>query len=156
MRRPPIQTRRSEPGCGAAGRPGARHARLAAGATTRGWRRSSGSCSTGSPGPAIEPMRTPILEFTELHERKSGAGIVSKLFELAGRRIGRDLSASRADGEHRAGLCRGAGVPRPALAREQLGPGVPLRERPAAGRLREFTQVGVELIGAAGPPPTPR
>ena len=31
-----------------------------------------------------EPMRTPVLEFTELHERKSGAGIVSKLFELAG------------------------------------------------------------------------
>ena len=30
-----------------------------------------------------EPIRTPILEFTELHERKSGAGIVSKLFELA-------------------------------------------------------------------------
>ena len=31
-----------------------------------------------------QPMRTPILEFTELHERKSGAGIVSKLFELVG------------------------------------------------------------------------
>src|SRR5580700_4118873 len=31
-----------------------------------------------------QPIRTPILEFTELHERKSGAGIVSKLFELAG------------------------------------------------------------------------
>ena len=29
------------------------------------------------------PIRTPILEVTELHERKSGAGIVSKLFELA-------------------------------------------------------------------------
>src|SRR4051812_15895573 len=29
------------------------------------------------------PMRTPILEFTELHERKSGAGIVSKLFAVA-------------------------------------------------------------------------
>src|SRR5689334_22540900 len=31
-----------------------------------------------------EPLRTPVLEFTELHERKSGAGIVAKLFELAG------------------------------------------------------------------------
>ncbi len=31
-----------------------------------------------------EPVRTPILEFAELHERKSGAGIVSKLFELTG------------------------------------------------------------------------
>ena len=30
-----------------------------------------------------QSIRTPILEFTELHERKSGAGIVSKLFELS-------------------------------------------------------------------------
>src|SRR5437867_447026 len=30
-----------------------------------------------------EPVRTPILEFTELHERKSGAGIVSQLFEVS-------------------------------------------------------------------------
>jgi histidyl-tRNA synthetase len=36
-----------------------------------------------------EPMRTPALEFTELHERKSGAGIVSKLYELADDRQGR-------------------------------------------------------------------
>ena len=33
------------------------------------------------------PMRTPILEYTELHERKSGAGIVSSCsrFPAAGR-----------------------------------------------------------------------
>jgi len=31
-----------------------------------------------------EPMRTPILEFAELHERKSGAGIVARLFEITG------------------------------------------------------------------------
>lgn len=31
-----------------------------------------------------EPMRTPVLEFSELHERKSGAGIVARLFEIAG------------------------------------------------------------------------
>ncbi len=29
-----------------------------------------------------ERIRTPILEYTELHQRKSGAGIVSKLFEV--------------------------------------------------------------------------
>src|ERR1700691_5485584 len=33
---------------------------------------------------SYDPIHTPILEFTDLHERKSGAGIVSKLFELAG------------------------------------------------------------------------
>ena len=27
---------------------------------------------------------------------------------------------------------------------------------PGSARLREFTQVGVELLGAGGPPPTPR
>jgi len=32
----------------------------------------------------MKAIRTPILEFTDLHERKSGAGIVSKLFELVG------------------------------------------------------------------------
>ena len=31
-----------------------------------------------------EPMRTPILEFAVLHERKSGAGIVARLFEISG------------------------------------------------------------------------
>ncbi len=35
-----------------------------------------------------EPLRTPVLEFTELHERKSGAGIVAKLFELSGSGLG--------------------------------------------------------------------
>src|SRR5262249_22624973 len=29
------------------------------------------------------PLRTPVLEFTELHERRSGAGIVSRLFEVS-------------------------------------------------------------------------
>ena len=37
----------------------------------------------GFAGAGYEPVRTPILEFTELHERKSGAGIVSKLFEVS-------------------------------------------------------------------------
>ena len=31
-----------------------------------------------------ERLSTPVLEPVELHERKSGAGIVSKLFELSG------------------------------------------------------------------------
>ena len=42
-------------------------------------------------------------------------------------------------------------MPPPALAREHVGPGVPVSRRPSAGRDREFTQVGVELIGAGGP-----
>ena len=98
-----------------------------------------------------QPMRTPILEFTDLHERKSGAGIVSRLFELVGGGSAGICLRPELHGQHRASLCRGARVPPPALASEQLRAGVPLRERPGAGRLREFTQVGVELIGAPGP-----
>lgn len=99
------------------------------------------------------PIRTPILEPTELHERKSGAGIVSKLFELAG------------PGPGGAGLCLRpeltASVVQ-AFANAESDPPLPWRacscgpvfryERdPKPGRLREFTQAGVELIGAPGP-----
>ena len=111
-----------------------------------------GCSRTASLEPDIEPIRTPILEFTELHERKSGAGIVSKLFELAARRSGRNLPAARADGEHRAGLCRGAASALPcpggsaARARSSA-----TRRDPGSVRLREFTQAGVELLGRGGP-----
>jgi histidyl-tRNA synthetase len=98
-----------------------------------------------------EPVRTPILEFTDLHERKSGAGIVSKLFELVG--------------GGSAGICLRpeltASIVR-AYAEAPESPSLPWRvsssgpvfryeSDPRAGRLREFTQVGVELIGAPGP-----
>jgi histidyl-tRNA synthetase len=101
-----------------------------------------------------QPIKTPILEFTELHERKSGAGIVSRLFEL-----------------------QSAGGPAPICLRPELtasivrayteapqAPALPWRvcmsgsvfrhdETPGSDRLRlrEFTQVGVELLGAPGP-----
>ena len=87
--RPPQPSRCAARARRAADRRGARHARLAAATTTPGWPRWRRCCSTGSPGPGYEPMRTPVLEFTELHERKSGAGIVAKLFELAGARARR-------------------------------------------------------------------
>ena len=73
----------------------------------RGWLELERQLLDGFARAGYQPMRTPILEFTELHERKSGAGIVAKLFELAGAGSAGDLSASRADGQHRAGLCRG-------------------------------------------------
>src|SRR5205807_5904539 len=96
------------------------------------------------------PMRTPVLEFTELHERKSGAGIVSKLYELAD--------------AHRSRLCLRpeltASIVRAYTAAEEA-PALPWRvsmsgpvfrhETPQPGRWREFQQVGVELLGASGP-----
>lgn len=98
-------------------------------------------------------IRTPILEPTELHERKSGAGIVSKLFELD--------DGSPGDG----GLCLRpeltAGVVRAFTTASECpplpwrvaisGPVFRFERNPKASRLREFTQVGVELLGAPGP-----
>jgi histidyl-tRNA synthetase len=98
-----------------------------------------------------EPVRTPILEFTELHERKSGAGIVSKLFELAaggpaGICLRPELTASIVRAFAEAPAC-------PALPWRvsSSGPVFRYESDPGASRLREFTQVGVELIGAGGP-----
>jgi histidyl-tRNA synthetase len=98
-----------------------------------------------------QPIRTPILEFTDLHERKSGAGIVSKLFEL----VGGGSAAICLRPELTASIVR-------AYAEAPESPPLPWRvsssgpvfryeSDPRAGRLREFTQVGVELIGAPGP-----
>ena len=93
---------------------------------------SKRSCSTASPGPGYEPMRTPVLESTELHERKSGAGIVSKLFELAG---GRGQGGVCLRPELTAGIVRaytgGRGPARPALAGQPRRAGLPLRDAPA-------------------------
>jgi len=96
-----------------------------------------------------QPVRTPILEFTELHERKSGAGIVSKLFELAscpgGVCLRPELTASIVRAFTEAPEC-------PALPWRvcSSGPVFRYESDPASGRLREFTQTGVELIGAGG------
>ena len=96
-------------------------------------------------------MRTPVLEFTDLHERKSGAGIVSRLFELvgggpAGICLRPELTASIVRAYAEAPAC----PPLPWRVRTS-GPVFRYENDPGAGRLREFTQVGVELIGAPGP-----
>jgi histidyl-tRNA synthetase len=98
-----------------------------------------------------QPMRTPILEFTDLHERKSGAGIVSRLFELvgggsAGICLRPELTASivRAYAE-------AATAPFLPWRVSSSGPVFRYESDTSSSRLREFTQVGVELIGAPGP-----
>lgn len=97
------------------------------------------------------PIRTPILEVSELHQRKSGAGIVSRLFELSDGMSNRlclrpELTAS---------IVRAytAAVEPPALPWRVCasGPVFRFERNPEPGRYREFTQVGVELLGADGP-----
>lgn len=97
-----------------------------------------------------EPLSTPVLESTELHERKSGAGIVAKLFELSG--MGPNGVCLRP--ELTAGIVRAytaAGEPpAPPWRVSHSGP-VFRSEAPRPDRLREFRQVGVERLGGAGP-----
>ncbi len=95
----------------------------------------------------FELLRTPVLEQTELHERKSGAGIVAKLFEVPG--AGRACLRP----ELTAGIVRAYTAAEPAPATpwrvSHAGP-VFRHEEPRPDRLREFHQVGVELLGASG------
>jgi len=97
-----------------------------------------------------QPIRTPVLEFTELHERKSGAGIVAKLFELSG--SGQGGVCLRP--ELTAGIVRAytAAAKAPQLPWRVSHSGPVFRyEMPRPDRFREFQQVGVERLGDAGP-----
>ncbi|MGC8638559.1 MAG: ATP phosphoribosyltransferase regulatory subunit [Isosphaeraceae bacterium] len=97
-----------------------------------------------------QEMRTPILEFSELHERKSGAGIVANLFEVSGAGttevcLRPELTASIVRAYVEAEAC-------PLLPFRVAMAGPVFRfQTLTPGRDREFTQVGVELLGAGGP-----
>ena len=96
-------------------------------------------------------LATPILEPIELHERKSGAGIVGKLYPVQG--TGPDRACLRP--ELTAGIVRAYAAcdPAPALPWRVSHSG-PAFRRESPGRpdrLREFHQVGVERLGDAGP-----
>src|ERR1700738_2305939 len=94
-------------------------------------------------------IQTPILEPLELFLRKSGDEIVARMYAFS--HSNRKLCLRP---ELTASVMR-------AFVDELHGQGLPLRlhyagpsfryERPSRGRSRQFTQVGVELIGAAGP-----
>lgn len=96
-----------------------------------------------------KPARTPVLELTDLHDRKSGAGIVAKLFDVSGAgTLGVCLRP-----ELTAGVVRAyaeADEPPPLPWRASVS-GPVFRYLPTAPGLdREFVQTGVELLGAGG------
>jgi histidyl-tRNA synthetase len=97
-----------------------------------------------------EQINTPVLELVDLHERKSGAGIVSKLFELTGHASGRACLRP----ELTAGIIRAytAAEPCPSLPWRvsHAGPAFRRESSTRADRLREFHQVGVERLGDSG------
>ncbi len=98
-------------------------------------------------------MSTPIFEFTEVFKRTLGdtSDIVTKEMYTFADRSGDEITL-RPEGT--AGIAR-------ALISGGLGQSLPLKvfysgpmfrhERPQKGRLRQFHQIGVELIGAASP-----
>jgi histidyl-tRNA synthetase len=98
----------------------------------------------------FDRLNTPVLEPVELHERKSGAGIVGKLFEVSG------LSGPRVclRPELTAGVVRAytQADPAPPLPWRISHSGPTFRRDATSrpGRLREFRQVGVERLGDSG------
>ncbi|MDG3006747.1 ATP phosphoribosyltransferase regulatory subunit [Paludisphaera mucosa] len=96
------------------------------------------------------PARTPVLELSDLHERKSGAGIVARLFEVSG--AGTAGICLRP--ELTAGVVRAyveADEPPPLPWRASVSGPVFRFQATGRGLDREFIQTGVELIGAGGP-----
>lgn len=95
-------------------------------------------------------LRTPILEPVELHERKSGARIVSSLFTIA-EGLGDPLCLRP---ELTAGIVRTfleLDPPPPLPWRVSYAGPVFRNAEFGNGSDREFIQIGVELIGGAGP-----
>ena len=97
------------------------------------WRALERQLLDGFARAGYEPIRTPILEFTELHERKSGAGIVSKLFELTSGGTGAICLRPELTASIVRAFTEAERLPSPPLASQQLRPGLPLRNRHRLG-----------------------
>jgi histidyl-tRNA synthetase len=95
-----------------------------------------------------QPMDVPVLEPAELHLRKSGLEIISKLYSFEDQG-GRQLCLRP---ELTASVVRAfVAQPPERLPVKIFTTGPVFRyERPSRGRYRQFTQCGVELIGAEG------
>jgi histidyl-tRNA synthetase len=96
-----------------------------------------------------EGIQTPILEPLELFLRKSGDEIVARMYSFAhwNRRLCLRPELTASVMRSFVGELQGRALP---LRLHYGGPSFRY-ERPSRGRSRQFTQVGVELIGAAGP-----
>ncbi|GBG26600.1 Histidine--tRNA ligase [Hondaea fermentalgiana] len=100
----------------------------------------------------FEEIRTPVFEFTDLFARSLGAGsdVVSKEMYTFEDRSGNSLTL-RPEGT--AGVCRAALSRKDVTSLQKLFYCGPMfrYERPQHGRQRQFTQLGVEVLGASGP-----
>ena len=94
-------------------------------------------------------IQTPILEPLELFLRKSGDEIVARMYSFAhwNRRLCLRPELTASVMRSFVGELHSRALP---LRLHYAGPSFRY-ERPSRGRSRQFTQVGVELIGASGP-----
>ena len=96
-----------------------------------------------------EPIDLPVLEHRDLYLKKAGEDLLAKLYHWT--QAGRELALRP---EWTASVLRAAiailnDAPQP-LRLRYAGP-VFRYERPSRGTYRQFTQIGLELLGAAGP-----
>ena len=95
-----------------------------------------------------QPIDLPLIEYTELYLKKSGEDIAARLYDFTYRnrrlclRPEITASAIRAYIDH----LQGESLP---VRLSYSGPAFRY-ERPQRGRSRQFTQMGIELIGASG------
>ena len=94
------------------------------------------------------PIDVPLIEYTELYLKKSGEDIVSRLYDFVFRNRRLCLRPEFTASVVRAYLDNLKGVPLP-VRLYYMGPAFRY-ERPQKERYRQFTQMGIELIGATG------
>lgn len=120
----------------------------------RAWERLSSTAHALFARYGYEPIYTPLFEHTELFARGIGEAtdIVTKEMYTFADRSGRSLTL-RPEGT--AGVVRAAIehslVPQGAVAKYYYAGPMFRYERPQKGRMRQFWQIGVELLGAAEP-----
>ncbi|MDJ0554982.1 MAG: ATP phosphoribosyltransferase regulatory subunit [Microcoleaceae cyanobacterium MO_207.B10] len=94
------------------------------------------------------PIDVPLIEYTELYLKKSGEDIVSRLYDFVFRNRRLCLRPEFTASVVRAYLDNLKSVPLP-VRLYYMGPAFRY-ERPQKERYRQFTQMGIELIGATG------
>jgi histidyl-tRNA synthetase len=95
-----------------------------------------------------QPIEVPIIEYTDLYLRKSGEDIIDRLYDFVYRNRRLCLRPEMTASVMRAYVDNFEGQPLP-IRLSYAGP-VFRYEQPEQARYRQFTQIGIELIGAAG------
>ena len=95
-----------------------------------------------------QPIDVPLIEYTELYLKKSGEDIISRLYDFIYRNRRLCLRPEFTASVVRAYLDNLQEVPLP-VRLYYKGP-VFRYEQPQKERYRQFTQMGIELIGATG------